>query len=90
MYAIGHGIVIRTSMNHHPLRGYEIFNRPAAAQREVAIMRALKDGPLYTSIIRLRTSLKDRTMRKSLAELERAGMVERTKAKRNTNCWRLV
>jgi len=90
MVSIGHGIVVRNSMSHYPKRGYEIFNSPGAAQREVAIMRALKDGPLYTSIIRLRTKIKDRVMYKTLLALERAHMIKRTKTVRNTNCWKLV
>ena len=78
------------SMSHHQLRQYTIFNHPRAAQREVAIMRALKDGPLYTSAIRHRAKLKDRPMRRSLVDLERAGMIERTSARCNWNFWKLV
>ena len=90
MVSIGSGIKPTRSMCHHQQRQYSIFNHPAAAQREVAIMRALKDGPVYQSIIRFRTKIKDTSLRKTLRELERAGMIGCTRTAGHRNCWYLV
>lgn len=73
MSNIGEGIRPTRSMSHNQQRQHVVYDHPKTARREVAIMRLLRSGPLYT--FEISATLGDTYVSESLTALKKIGLI---------------